>query len=641
MKPNLARILPFCVILTLILAGCGANVTPSPTSLPPATAAPSLVPSATAAPLPSATPTAVITPTLPPTPTLSPTPTLVPSPTPTVSTLLAAREALTAANARNLKVQALWGLGAIHSQVSLQQGKLVLAETTLGLYLYDFAALKLIQFFPEATSPYFSQDEAWMAYLDGSGIKIYDLDNLKAHQAPAGGGAMTAAAFSPDDKLLAVVHSSTNIDVIRMDDLSAVNLTRDRTSTYEPETYKTVFSPDGQFLLTQENGGLVLWIVAEKKLVWYMNNFSQAIPDRPFSPDGSFFLTQDNKGSTLRDTRFGTELFSLLGWASGSPYSPDGKYFFLLNKTVATVYTLNHYPGVVRTLFVQGAGPTYFSGDSSTFFAGDNVLKLADNTVKVVKSEAQQNAQIDPAQALKLGHFNNLKGFATGEEGQLWVWGVLDRQMFLWETVSGQLQMVEISGKSFYANVAYHAASQRFFACTDKGLEVINMKDGTRQLFTACLPGAQVAISPDGTMIARAALTRIELLNAGDGSAIHTMPEHTNDINHLVFSADGKWLAVGTVKNMQNGYCEVSLWSLAPFQLVSGFRGKQIPGGVNDLAVTVVGGHDQHAPAVAHRRRRADEIRRYVWNFADAVARRQAGGGRRLQFAFAGDCSGF
>ena len=477
-------------------------------------------------------------------------------------------------------------MGAIHSQISLQNGKLVLAWTSQGLYMYDVQTLELVQFFPKASSAYFSDDQRWMVYGDSSQISIYDLVNAKPYKSLAVSPAMTVAAFSQDDQFLAVVHSSTDIDVIRLDDLSSVNLTRDRTAVYEPVTTMAVFSPDNQYLLTQENSGLVMWNVTEKKLVWYLKNFSQTIPPKTFSPDGRFFLTQDNKGSTLRDSRFGTELFSTLGWAVGSPYSPDGKLFFLVNKTVVTVYTLNQYPGVVRTLFAEGPGATYFSDDSSQLFAGNNILNLSDLTIKVVESTPVNVAQISPAQALQLGHFTNLEGFTTGKQGQLWVWGTLGRQVFLWETVSGKIQYAEIAGSHFIANLAYHADSQRFAACTDKGLEVINLKDSTRQLFTACQPSGQVAFSPDGSLIARATLNRIELLNSADGSTIHTMPEHTIDINKLVFSADGKWLAVGTYKNIQNGYCEVSLWGLDPFRLVGGFRGKQIPGGVNDLAVT-------------------------------------------------------
>ena len=48
---------------------------------------------------------------------------------------------------------------------------------------------------------------------------------------------MTAAAFSQDNRMLAVAHSSTDIDVIRLEDMSVTGLTRERTSQYEPETH--------------------------------------------------------------------------------------------------------------------------------------------------------------------------------------------------------------------------------------------------------------------------------------------------------------------------------------------------------------------------------------------------------------------
>ena len=259
---------------------------------------------------------------------------------------------------------------------------------------------------------------------------------------------------------------------------------------------------------------------------------------------------------------------------------------------MATIYTLGDYPGgVVRTLMVEGAGSVNFSANSTKFYAGNKVLNLADFKTEPVTSAPLKEASISPAQAVELGHFSNFKGVAAGKAGELWVWGTIDRAVYLWEAGSGKVQTFEIKGNRFIANIAFNPATLRFAACTDQGLEVYSVKDQSHKLFTGCAPRGWVAISPDGSKIARAAMTRVELLNAADGSTLNSLIEHNIDVNKLAFSADGNWLAVGTIKNRENGYCQVSLWKLNPVGLVGGFRGKLIPGGgrdngVYDLAVS-------------------------------------------------------
>ena len=177
MKHSTTGFLLTCSCLVLSLAGCNSAPTGTPTAA---------IPTATSTSLPVATPlpTLTATATLPPTATSVPTATRVPSPTPTVSPLLASRPVMDAANAAQLQQVAQWGLGAITLQTSLQGGKLVLATTSEGLYLYDAASLGRIQFFPQAKQPNFSDDGRWMVYSDSKQLGIYDLVNLRPFKSP-------------------------------------------------------------------------------------------------------------------------------------------------------------------------------------------------------------------------------------------------------------------------------------------------------------------------------------------------------------------------------------------------------------------------------------------------------------------------
>lgn len=576
MKPITTAFILITACLIVLLGGCS----PAPTPVEP-TAAPTLQSSATAIPLPSATPTPS------PTATLVPTPTLVPTATPTLAPLKAANPKIDAQNAGKLQQVAQWGLGAITSQVSLQNGKLVLATTAEGLYLYDAASLKRIAFFERATQPVFSDDGRLMLFSASSGVGVFDLVSLQALKPLPVSSTFTAAAFSPDNKFAAVAHSSVDIDVVRLEDLSVQTLSRERTAQYEPTITVVTLSKDNQLLLVGESGGgIVLWNLAEKKIAWYLKNLPQNLSYSTFSTDGRYFFSYDANFTYLRESRFGNVVFSALGQASKNAFSPDGKLFYLRNKNVITLYTAGEFPGgVVRTLFVEGAGEVGFSADSSKFNAGGKVLTLADFSLTDSTAPAVKPASITPAQAVQMGHFSNFKGVAAGKQGELWVWGAVGRTVYLWEAGSGKVQTFDIQGGSFIANIAFNPETQRFAACTNAGLEVYSVKEQALKLFGGCAPRGWVAFSPDGSKIARASFARVDLLNAGDGSTLNSLLEHNTDVNKVVFSADGNWLALGTIKNRENGYCQVSLWKLNPVSLIPGFRGKQIPGGGSDTGV--------------------------------------------------------
>lgn len=578
--------------MVLALAGCAEPPLPTPA------ASPTAVNTATPRPSPTATITRTPTPTATFTATPTSTSTRTPTATATVSPLLAGQVKINTANAASLAQVQQWGLGEVTAQRSLRDGKLVLVTTAEGLYLYDAAAWRLVHFFAGGSLPAVSADESLLAYSDAARIGLYDLANLRELKSPTVDAQMVLAAFSPDASLLAVVHSSTDIDVIRLSDLSVTKLTRARTAAQEPITNSAAISPDNRFLLTGESfrvpganaHNVVLWNIGTQKLVWYLKSTAYIVTSHPFSPNGRYFLTYDRSYTYLHETASGNVLFKAVGLASDAPFSSDGKLFFLNNQGAVRIYTAGDYPGgFVRLLAPKGEGGIYFSPDSSQFFGGDQVWRVDTWQAQPAENKSPAQAYLDTERAVALGHFAGLRGLKTGSNGELWAWGGMERTVYLWEAVSGTRLTAQIEGNRFMANLAVHPQSQRFAACTDRGLEVVNLAQGTRSLFGQCSRNGILAFSPDGSRLARVSLTRVDLLNAADGSVMHTLAENIYLIQWMEFSEDGNWLAVGTVKNRENGYCQVRLWQITPLRLVPGFRGLLIPGGgsgVYDMGVT-------------------------------------------------------
>jgi WD40 repeat protein len=496
--------------------------------------------------------------------------------------LLAVNPKVDATNATKIRQKTQWGLGKITAQTPLQNGKLLMVGTAGGLYLYDGGTKKRIEFFPGCTKFELSPDQQLIAIAcSGNKIIVYDLANFKSYK-PAT-GVMMAAGFSGDNKLLAVVHTSLNIDIIRLDSMeTTTNLTRAQTNKREPVTNWVAFSPDNQSLLTAEVDGFVYWDLAEKNFHWYVKNTIQLITSAPFSADGKFFLTSDNTYTHLRETRFGTDLFTAVGVGSGTSFSPDGKLFVVNNKGVFTIYTVQQEPGVVKIVYPgDKREEVSFLNSSSRLVVNNGYAAWVPTGVDpgTINPTPPSAPQISPSEAIQLGHFDNLAGFSWGKQSELWVWGSVDNQAYVWNASSEKIQTASFTGTRFLANIVYHPESQRFAACTDKGLEIISLKDNAHSQFSACIGSGQIAFSPDGTQIARAsALNNIDLINTTDGRLLHQLVEHTTKISRLIYSTDGKWLAA--IADSQ-----ISLWQLDPLKRVDSFHGKPVFGIASDLAI--------------------------------------------------------
>jgi WD40 repeat protein len=568
------------LLFTLGTAGC---TTATPTALP---SEPSPVVSSetvTATSLPSATSTRFPTLTPVPSATLSPTPKPTLTRTATALPLLAVNPKINATNVTKISQKKSWGLGKITAQTPLQNGKLLMVSTAGGLHLYDSSTKKRIEFFSTCTKFELSPDQQLIVIGCSGKVVVYDLANFKLYKPVPGTGVMMAAGFSGDNKLLAVVHSSLNIDIVRLDNMEIVTtLTRAQTSRAEPATKWAAFSPDNQFLLTAETGGLVYWNLAEKKFLWYVKNTTQSITSMPFSSDGKFFLTTNTIYTHLRETRFGNDLLTILGAGPGTSFSPDGKLFVVNNKGVFTIYTVQEEPGVVKIVYPgDKREEVSFSNSSSKLVVNNGYAAWVPAGVNpgTIQPTAPNIPQISPGEAIQLGHFDNLAGFSWGKQGELWVWGSIGNQAYVWDASSEKIQTADFTGTRFLTNIIYHSESQRFAACTDKGLEVISLKDKTHHQFSTCIGTGQIAFSPDGTQIARtSALNTIDLINAKDGSLLHQLIEHTTGIYRLIYSADGKWLAA--IADAQ-----ISLWQLDPLKRMDAFHGKPILGIASDLAI--------------------------------------------------------
>jgi WD40 repeat protein len=605
-------------LLLLCLSGC-ANATPSSTPTLPPIIIPTHPPMPSPTPvLPTATPSLTATPLPTPTPSITP----LPSPTPTITPtpLPFSVQPINVEASARVGYLGVFGRGAIQQQVLLAGDKVILVVTPRGLFFYDNPILTLRQSLPGARLLAISPDDEYVVVLTEA--FEFDLVDAAANLSPRSleplidpaalitglpesdvlyqrdayycvrEGIVTAVAFSADSRLFSAALTTGEIGVWQVaDGKLQARLQRPATVRCEVATDQLAFSPDGAYLLTHEQAGhFVLWQLAEQKLVWYLRFQGQALSAVPFTPDGKYILTQSSSVS-IREPRFGNVIFSAVGSAAPGSVSPDGKILVVFNRQVIQIIALGEYPAVLRTIATGvGVWAVSFTPDSKQVLVndGEQVWQLSD--FKQVSSGPTATATplpISPEQVLRLGHLDTTAGFTLGSGRQISVWGTTTKGVYVQEVTSGAVQEASMSPMRPQANLDFNLAQGLFAACTSTGLEIASLASGTSQRISHCLDpqGGSLAISPDGSILARASSNVIDLLDPSTGQVMRQFYEHNLPIIRLVFSEDGATLAAYTKKYTSWGSSEFSLWQVSDGHSF-GFRGLLIPGQVTAITVS-------------------------------------------------------
>jgi len=350
------------------------TATPESTAVATATQAIAARATATATPpRPTATPLAADTPTPqpsatpspPPTPT-APPPTATSTPKPTSSAALQPGEAISAANAAQVRQ-----IGLLEGQDSSQvlwspDGKLLALVLGYELALHDAPSLDQARLLKPAgwlTHVAFAPDGATLASASNKGVQLWDAVSGGELRTLPGVQSAEDLAFSPDGALLAVavdqtvkvfdaasgqeqyllIHGGHDVDALAFSpdgvtlasssiiDLKLWSLGSDEaTYTLERDTFgwQVAFSPDGATLASDEGDTVKLWEVSSGRALRSLSGHSDTVAAFAFSPDGALLAT-GSADLTIRlwEVSSGRELHTLKGHTSGIKsltFSPDG-----------------------------------------------------------------------------------------------------------------------------------------------------------------------------------------------------------------------------------------------------------------------------------------------------------------------------
>jgi WD40 repeat protein/serine/threonine protein kinase len=408
---------------------------------------------------------------------------------------------------------------------------------------HEAATGKEVRSFPTDSEKYTlntaaSADGRWLAVADDDGLRLFDAESGKLARGvmkppinPLNGSPMTlylhALALSPDGRRLATAEDPGIVKVYDVQTGKPLTTFRvvEPTASVQPTgvVICVAFSPDGQRLAAQGDDGPIR-IFDSQASEGEVRTFRAAPQPRSpaFTPDGERLvaLVSGTNQPRLWDAVSGHELPSPRGGGGPVAYSPDGRWLAAkcdegIRIWDATTWrelrTISGIPRVVALDF----GP---QGRLAAVTQGQVIAQG--------KVEAASVAVWDAASGQKLltlkGHAEFVHGFAFSPDGR-------------------QLAVVS-RGKD-----QSEAQLKVWDAATGQELSNVTARFNPR-------PGAGLAYSPDGRLLASTEPGAVRLRDAATGKEVRSFEESAVGV---AFSPDGRWLATAGVR------AEVRIWDLA------------------------------------------------------------------------------
>jgi WD40 repeat protein/class 3 adenylate cyclase len=354
----------------------------------------------------------------------------------------------------------------------------------------------------------------------------------------------------------------------------------------------TIFSPDGEVLLTQNSSGLQEWDSATGQ---QLASFDFGGSTLSFSPDGRYIAASRDEGTVnVWDTVAMTETLVItepLDAAGETPavnaavYSPDGRYILSSSMDgTARVWdaTDGHQIHVFQVDTPLSTGLAW-SPDGEYIVTGgsDNLARLWDVQTGVQLRTFDNGAGDSPTHGvLAIAYSPDGQTFATSAgDGNVEVW--------IWDAATGALLHKLVGHTGLATRVAYSPDGKALLTSGGGGIWLWDVATGERlAVFHGPLPGAaSVGLSPDGRHAAASYEGGTLLWDITRRPDLPIFTGHTALLWSVAFSADDRTVLTGSNDRTAR------LWDAATGrQLQPVFRGPK-GSSVNSAAFSPDGKH--------------------------------------------------
>ncbi len=596
------------VLMTLALGlmACGKSIQSSPTATTTSTPGKTPPPSATITPDPTdtATPTDTPTPTITPTPTDTATPTV--TSTPTQTPIPQSAQVISVDNASQVTVLSSWGRGRIYMSEAAADGQVIVASTSMGLYLYQADNMQVIRQIPEVLPQQgwgagflFSPDrQMLLANYGDSSVHLINLRDGKEiaffppiielkyniidwlltlpkeeydanyQQYFYEANKAISTAYTPDGETIAICYNDGTIGLWSLADGQLIRKLTDIARLSE----RMIFSPDGKWLAASMGSDIGVWDVEQGKLLWKLPKAGH-FNGQPFSADGSLIaaeitsMTSLDAWVTVHSAQFGDVIGKVVGRVASNPISPDNKLLVTTWYNDVKIWSLPYLVQQEKIDTGLDWPQASFSADGQYILinGGEQAWKVSDFSQDVsYPAPSQPTPAVDIPASIwgSLGHLVP-EGIMVISPERVIAWGKEDStHIWWWDVFSGGYHSLTVPVMGRNHNAELSPDGTFMAACTEEGLAIAPLDGSEPTVFKGCRAPGSLAISGDGKEIFVASSAQIDVIDVSTGQLLSSFIGHTRRIADIKLSADKRFLVSATDKG-SGGY-ELILWQVDP-----------------------------------------------------------------------------
>ena len=390
-----------------------------------------------------------------------------------------------------------------------------------------------------------------LACVDYNPLQFYDVETGKhLRSVEKRIGELKSIQFSSDRRTLITGSRWGRVEI--WDVNTAKNL-RSMLHKKDDDVVSVTYSPDEKTIASGgEDGTVKFWNVATGKLTKTITgHISSEIYSAAYSPDdhtlacGSedkFFTWNARTGELLKtSTDPNREVYAI-------KYSPDGKLISTVGPSTRSHITYSHKARLwdVQTGRFLGS----FAGHFSIAFSPDgNVLATggSDNQVCLWEIRTGELYLIGERLAAFTEHTENVSSVAFSPDGKVLASGSQDKTIQLWD-INTRKHLKTLTGhEEGVTAVVYSPDGTTLVSGSQDGtirLWNVNTGDHIKTIEEAGHVTSLV-YSPDGSVLASGTEDNnvVKIWDAQTGQCLQTFTGHTQRVNAVVFSLDGKTLA--------------------------------------------------------------------------------------------------